>query len=689
MNNSKNKQSHSFRRAALPMLVASALASAPTMALELGNANVRSALGERMLIELPLAGADDVPMSCISARVANNSRLSVLRLERRADALVLRSNAVIRDPIIELRVAISCPNVIRLTRDYTLFFDPAVRQANSTAALRISERPAERPAARAQSPRVQVTTAQAVTPRPRNTTPITSEQYRVASGDTVSEIASRYKPAGVPLWPTVAAIVDANPNAFINGDADRLIAGTLINLPQDFSFDTGVSTRVAAAPTTSVNPINAVTETAIASPAPQARVAPAQVTPVAAAVARAVAPTQSVAPNTPSAASNTQTTALARPDADLQRAARVEVTNDAYLDAGSLAVVDSDSPFKPSQSSNDIQPKASTATDSDAPTSFNELLQATQAPPAAAVATGTTWSDRFVAIGTGVAGGLGFWLLWQFGAGALARRQQRTQLETTKPIASVIGNPSINEANAPVDIDERAASGLWRVDAKHAAASAPDKPAYIDFDTGDDKTEIDFEFTETHHSISQSQVAMDAQNRILSAGAPIEVEEYQPEDQIADDADTVNQPADAVLDDPTLELLERDYEEQLTRTQQLQKELAEQALSLTPQQADDSSATAQVPALGAKSIEDSLNEAIPVDFTESLPALDLDETERLLVDQVEIDDTGVSAILRTAADDLNAEIGEIEATVELSYDEDDDITQNDIDSVIAELRKQA
>jgi hypothetical protein len=53
----------------------------------------------------------------------------------------------------------------------------------------------------------------------------------VQAGDSASGIVSRIADRSTALWPAVDAIVTANPNAFVDGDMNRLIAGSVLQIP--------------------------------------------------------------------------------------------------------------------------------------------------------------------------------------------------------------------------------------------------------------------------------------------------------------------------------------------------------------------------------------------------------------------------------------------------------------------------
>nr|WP_315238322.1 FimV/HubP family polar landmark protein [uncultured Albidiferax sp.] len=241
------------------------LASGPAMALSLGRMTVLSGLGEplRADIELPDITADEAsslkpevapPEAFRAAGLEYNPALADLRivLQRRADGksiLRLSSTRTVTDPFIDLILQVNWASG-RIVRDYTILLDPpATRPAPAAVATapQITAPAAPAPAAAPPAPAVvpaatpaAVSPARAVPPKP--STPSTTsaaakpassdaKQVTVKAGDTASKIASASKPSSVSLDQMLVAMLRANPNAFINGNVNRVKAGAVLNLP--------------------------------------------------------------------------------------------------------------------------------------------------------------------------------------------------------------------------------------------------------------------------------------------------------------------------------------------------------------------------------------------------------------------------------------------------------------------------
>lgn len=237
----------------LPLVaIGSSLAAAPAMALELGDLKVHSNLGQplRASIAFALAPNEELADFCIAVsagRVVNGlPGLGRTAISVTNGTILLTGDAAIREPMLGTRLTINCPYTPNLVRDYMLFVDPAGLEPAAAS----TTTPATQPVA--------VATA-AAAPASQPATAVTrrapigkATRYRVQPGDSLSEIVQRIENRSIGLWPAVNAIFDANPQAFINNDPNRLKAGTWLEIP---SFD-GSAPVVA---TTVTAPVEAAT----------------------------------------------------------------------------------------------------------------------------------------------------------------------------------------------------------------------------------------------------------------------------------------------------------------------------------------------------------------------------------------------------------------------------------------------
>jgi pilus assembly protein FimV len=252
-----------WRATALAFAAAVLLGSAATdaNALALGRITVQSALGEplRAEIDIPEANAEELaslrtsvasPETFKAAGLDFNSALSGIRitLERRPDGrhfLRLVSSRVVNDPFIDLMLETSW-SAGKIVRDYTLLFDPPSQRQAAPAPLTAQVAPAvpaaraTAPSATARPPRGQAAPSTA-TAAPRSSTPAAAapklpagegaKQVTVQAGDTAGKIASANKPATVSLDQMLVALLRANPDAFVNGNVNRLRSGAVLDVP--------------------------------------------------------------------------------------------------------------------------------------------------------------------------------------------------------------------------------------------------------------------------------------------------------------------------------------------------------------------------------------------------------------------------------------------------------------------------
>ncbi|MCP4302493.1 MAG: hypothetical protein GY783_18065 [Gammaproteobacteria bacterium] len=227
----------------LPLVaVGGSLAGLPANALELGDLTVQSRLGQplRASIAFALAPNEQLADSCVTLG-AGASTSGLPGVGRAAisiadGVILLTGKTPVREPMVAAQLVVDCAYTANLSREYMLFIDPAipafdeqaVAQTTSVASARQSSTvtPARQAAA--------ITTRRAPV-RKINRDPIgKSTRYRVQPGDSLSRIAERIENRSIRLWPAVDAIFDANPDAFIDNDPNKLKAGSWLAIP---SFD--------------------------------------------------------------------------------------------------------------------------------------------------------------------------------------------------------------------------------------------------------------------------------------------------------------------------------------------------------------------------------------------------------------------------------------------------------------------
>lgn len=277
--------------------VSAALTTTDAAALALGTLQVRSALGENLNAEIAIPQATAAELSSLVAQIASaetfraqgldysgSARSVQVRLHRNADgtaSLRLSSNTPIQDPFVDLVVEAQW-GAGQIARSYTLLLDPpAIQRAAPTPSAMPQIAPA--PASvtgrsyNSNAPRPAAAPAPAVTPTPKaealKDTAATSaeETVNVRAGDTAGRIANANRPAGVSLDQMLVAMLRSNPDAFINGNVNRIRAGAVVQMPnreQALATPSGEARQIVAAQSRDFNAYRR----SLASKAPQATV---------------------------------------------------------------------------------------------------------------------------------------------------------------------------------------------------------------------------------------------------------------------------------------------------------------------------------------------------------------------------------------------------------------------------------
>lgn len=233
-------------------------------AMALGRITVQSALGEPLRAEIDIAdiNSDEAatlkagPASAEAFRAAGmeytNSILDLqVSLQRRADGrafLRLSSSRPVTEPFVDLVLEANWSSG-RITRDYTMLFDPPALRGSAVAGLAtpsapsVSAAPARPPATPSVTPSavasaapqpMPVARAAVVPPVARAAStakPANNGQVTVKAGDTAGKIAADNKPASVSLDQMLVAMLRGNPDAFVDGNVNRIKSGAVLDIP--------------------------------------------------------------------------------------------------------------------------------------------------------------------------------------------------------------------------------------------------------------------------------------------------------------------------------------------------------------------------------------------------------------------------------------------------------------------------
>ena len=256
---SYRRQKTAIAAAAIALL---GLSMPSAWALSLGRISVQSSLGEplRAEIDVPDINAEEAaslrtvvaaPDAFVAAGLEYNPVMAGMQvsLQRRADGrafIRLNSERSVNDPFIDMILEASWSSG-RIVRDYTMLFDPPALRQGSTAPTLAQAGGA--PAA-STPPRAVVTppssplkdpvpnasaakpAAPAASPKPTpSATDESEKKILVKPGDTASKIASTHKAPSVSLDQMLVALLRSSPDAFIEGNVNRIRAGSVMNVP--------------------------------------------------------------------------------------------------------------------------------------------------------------------------------------------------------------------------------------------------------------------------------------------------------------------------------------------------------------------------------------------------------------------------------------------------------------------------
>lgn len=211
-------------------LACGVLLSSSTLAAELGDITLSSALNEPLAAAIELEGLGGVSVADISVTLGDEAAYEQAGIERdpvlddvtvtiestTADEgrILLASARAVSEPFLNLIVAVTEPDGTMAQKEYTLLLelpgnDPATQTATATPPAATTQ-PQPAPAAAAGN----------------------AQGYQVGPGDTLWEIAANTRPdSSVTVQQMMLAIQRANPDAFLNGNINTLLSGRVLRIP--------------------------------------------------------------------------------------------------------------------------------------------------------------------------------------------------------------------------------------------------------------------------------------------------------------------------------------------------------------------------------------------------------------------------------------------------------------------------
>ncbi len=215
----------------------------PAHSLNLGNLELTSSYGQPLEASLPVSinRGELLTPGCIThATEAQTDGFAALKdltiVVPSAGVpgiytLSISSPLRLTEPMYELSLRITCTGSSTFIRTFTVI--PEVSESgttiNSTSQSRAVQPAQPKPAQRA-ARETEAASAPAIARQPA--TPIKADSlYRVGANDSLAGIAARVTPAWGSLKQRGIAILKANPEAFIEGDPQRIKAGSTIIIP--------------------------------------------------------------------------------------------------------------------------------------------------------------------------------------------------------------------------------------------------------------------------------------------------------------------------------------------------------------------------------------------------------------------------------------------------------------------------
>ncbi|MFC2973505.1 FimV/HubP family polar landmark protein [Azotobacter bryophylli] len=240
------------RKLVLAIAAASALSSGMAHALGLGEITLHSALNQPLDADIEVLDIRDLESNELVPSLASPEEFNKAGVDRQYFLTDLKFTPVIkpngksiirvtstkpvREPYLNFLVEVLWPNG-RLLREYTLLLDPPLYSPQTVSAAPQAPRIASRPSSSASRVPVAPAPAPVVEPAPRSAEPrpatadsLSGNEYRTSRNDTLWEVAERVH-RGSSVHQTMLAIQDLNPDAFIDGNINRMRSGHVLRLP--------------------------------------------------------------------------------------------------------------------------------------------------------------------------------------------------------------------------------------------------------------------------------------------------------------------------------------------------------------------------------------------------------------------------------------------------------------------------
>lgn len=232
----------------LSMLVALALGSTQVIALDLGQIQVKSTLGQPLLAEIPLNPVNPDEMQGLTVQLASSDEFAragiaggrtkvPLHFAVAANAsgqqvIRITSTVAVDDPYLDLLLEVN-GKAGKSVREFAVLLDPpgSSPAAPAMAAAALPPRSAAAPVKRATSAAEPQHTTEPPKPAARSAGASEGQYGPVERGQTLSSIARSHAVTGVNEAQMLLAIKQANPNAFYRDNINALKTGAVLRIP--------------------------------------------------------------------------------------------------------------------------------------------------------------------------------------------------------------------------------------------------------------------------------------------------------------------------------------------------------------------------------------------------------------------------------------------------------------------------
>jgi pilus assembly protein FimV len=252
---------HKSKLRRITLAVCFALMPVAANAAGLGKLTVISGLGEPLNAEIELLSTTPEELSTLTAAIAPEEAYAVQGLERSplhnaiqvevskkpngTPILKLSTRQPVSDPFLDMLVQVDWASG-RLLREYTVLLDPPGYSNNAaagSAAVRAPTVQSTSPSGSATSTESGAASGSTGNQQPADGVygadaptaekPVapTEQEYITAKGDTLSSIARRMSVEGVSLEQMLTGLYNANEDAFVGGNMNRLKTGQILRIP--------------------------------------------------------------------------------------------------------------------------------------------------------------------------------------------------------------------------------------------------------------------------------------------------------------------------------------------------------------------------------------------------------------------------------------------------------------------------